>query len=178
MKGGMITSINELDLNDITFEKMHWEYGTLMSRSVGKRSEKQTYYTKGVKTPMGEIEESVWYELAEFMVQREHEEELFNNLLQFETETTHNRCFEFNKLRQYTLELYADRIFDHPGWIGFVPFNRKYRPDFIKDMKFIKIKSECCGAIGEITAEQINPVGAPCPKCGRIAPFTRISEEN
>ena len=74
MKGGMITSINELDLNDITFEKMHWEYGTLMSRSVGKRSEKQTYYTKGVKTPMGEIEESVWYELAEFMVQREHEE--------------------------------------------------------------------------------------------------------
>ena len=50
MKGGMITSINELDLNDITFEKMHWEYGTLMSRSVGKRSEKQTYYTKGVKT--------------------------------------------------------------------------------------------------------------------------------
>ena len=64
MNGGMITSIDELDLNEITFEKMHWEYGTLMSRSVGKRSEKQTYYTKGVKTPIEEIDESVWYSMG------------------------------------------------------------------------------------------------------------------
>lgn len=178
MKGGMITSIDEIDLNEITFEKMRWQYGTLLSHSVGKRSEKQTYYTKGVRTPIGEIEESVWYELAEFMVQHEHEEELFNNLLQFETETTHNSCFDFKKLRLYTLDLYVSRIFDNPGWIGFVTFNRKYRPDFVKDMKFTKIKSECCGATGEVTAEQINPVGAPCPKCGRFAPFTCIPEKD
>lgn len=123
----MITSIDELDLNEITFEKMRWQYRTLLSRSVGKRPEKQTYYTKGVKTPIGEIEESVWYELAEYMVQHEHEEELFNNLLQFETEATHNSCFDFKKLRQYTLELYANRIFNHPRWIGFISFYRTPR---------------------------------------------------
>lgn len=44
MKGGTITSINELNLEEITFENMHWQYGTLLSHSVGKRSEKQTYY--------------------------------------------------------------------------------------------------------------------------------------
>ena len=112
------------------------------------------------------------------MVQHGHEEELFNNLPQFETETTYNRCFDFNTLRQYILELYKDRIFDHLSWIGFVPLNRKYRPNFIKDIKFIKIKYKCRGAIGEITAEQIKPAGAPCPKCGRYALFTRIPNEN
>lgn len=36
MKGGTITSINELNLEEITFENMHWQYGTLLSHSVGK----------------------------------------------------------------------------------------------------------------------------------------------
>ena len=35
MKGGMITSINELDLNDITFEKMHWGGGLGRERGAG-----------------------------------------------------------------------------------------------------------------------------------------------
>lgn len=176
MKGSIITSINELNLEEITFEKMRWQYGTFLSHSVGKRSEKKTYTTKCVMTPIGEITESVWYQLAEFMIQREHEEELFNNLLQFETETTHNSCFDFKELRHYTLDLYVSRIFNHPRWIGFIPFNRKYRPDFIKNMKFIRIKSECCGAIGDVTEEQICPSGTPCPKCGRFAPFVQFPE--
>lgn len=119
--------------------------------------------------------EHVWYQLAELMVQRTHEGELFNHLLQFEMETTHNSCFDYKKLRPYSLELYIDRIFDHPRWVGFIPFNRKYRPVFIKDMEFIQIKSECCEAAGDITEEQIRLNTAPCPKCGRFAPFTRIS---
>ena len=175
MNGGIITSIDELNLEEITFENMRWQYGTLLSHCVGKRSEKKTYYTHCVKTSLGVITESVWYQLAELMVQRTHEEELFHHLLQFESETPHNSCFDFNKLEHYTLELYIDRIFDHPGWVGFISFNRKYRPEYIKDMEFIQIKSDCCGAIGEVTEDQIHPVGAPCPRCGRFAPFTRIS---
>ena len=101
MKGGIITSIDELNLEEITFENMRWQYGTLLSHSVGKRSEKKTYYTHCVKTSLGVITESVWYQLAELMVQRTHEEELFHHLLQFETETPHNICFDFKKLKHY-----------------------------------------------------------------------------
>lgn len=155
MKGGIIKSINELNLDEVTFENMHWKYGTCLCYTVGKRSEKKTYSTNCVMTELGEMTESVWYELAELMIQREHEEELFNNLLQFETETPHYSCFDYTKLRHYTLELYIDRIFNQPGWVGFIPFNRKYRPDFIKNMEFIQIKSECCEAVGDVTEEQI-----------------------
>lgn len=179
---GYIASLKELDLSTLTYEQIRWQYGTFRSYSKGTRSNKITWYENGVMTPIGEIEESVWYQAAEHIIQREHEEELFNQLLQYESETTHNGCFKMQELKHYTLKLFVSRIFDAPGWIGFIPFNRKYRPEFVKDMKFVKIQSECCGAIGDVTQEQIRFFGAPCPKCGRWAPFTRLdgflSDEN
>lgn len=68
MNSGIITSIDELNLEEITFENMRWQYGTLLSHSVGKRFEKKTYYNHCVKTPLGVITESVWYQLAELRV--------------------------------------------------------------------------------------------------------------
>ena len=30
------------------------------------------------------------------------------------------------------LQLHVDRIFDHPRWVDFVPFNRQYRPEILQ----------------------------------------------
>ena len=173
-----ITSLSVLDLDHLTYEQIRWRYGTFHYYTKGSRSTKVTWYESGVMTEIGEIREDIWYELAEHIIKREHEEELFNQLLQFESETTHNSCFKLKDLKHYTLDLFVSRIFDHPSWVRFITFNRKYRPEYIKDMKFIKIQSECCNAIGEITPEQITVTGAPCPKCGRFAPFIKLDTDS
>lgn len=175
---GFITSMKDLDLSSLTYKKLCWKYGTSHNFSKGKRSDKVTWNVEFVMTEVGEIQEDVWYQLAEYLIQREHEEELFNQLLQFESETTHNSCFKRQDLRHHALDLFVYRIFDQPGWVDFIHFNRKYRPEFIKNMNFIRIKSECCGAIGEITKEQIHVTGAPCPKCGRFAPFVTLDTDS
>lgn len=127
----------------------------------------------GVKTRIGEIGESVWYQAAEELIREKGEQELLGYLTQW--------CSERNflkesagEIRKKALQLHVDRIFDHPRWVDFVPFNRRYRPDVLKTAHLVTVISECCQKPGVVTQEQIDAAyegTIACPCCGKWSHF-------
>ena len=71
----------------------------------------------------------------------------------------------------------ADRLFDNETWIDFLRFNRKYRPDRLREVQTVKIIPDCCRHPGEITKaryeadvradEAVSERASFCPWCGK-----------
>ena len=60
-----IDSILQLDLDTITFSDIHWRYGTFWPYSTGSGRDKKHFSRSGVATPIGDIQEDLWYQVAE-----------------------------------------------------------------------------------------------------------------
>lgn len=122
--------------------------------------------------------ESVWYQAAEKLIRGKGEQELLGYLTQW--------CSERNflkesagEIRKKALQLHVDRIFDHPRWVDFVPFNRQYRPEILQTAHLVTVVNECCQKPGVVTQEQIDASDngtVACPCCGRWSPF-RVLEQ-
>ena len=166
----------ERTLDSITWDEIRWLLGIFRCDSSGSGRNKQYHSWRGVKTKLGEIEESAWYKLAEALIERDHEEGLYEQLLEWETE--HNYANSSKQdLRGEALCKHSMRIFDNPGWVDFVPFNRRYRPEALVSAHLVTVVCECCNLPGEVTEEQIDSSyngTVHCPYCGRWAPFKII----
>lgn len=119
---------NEKVLDGLTFEKVSLKYGTGRSNTFNTPNGKKTSYRHGVMTEIGDIEVSVWMQIVEYLIRKANEIELYNNLLEWVTDTMKWSESEAER-RKYALELHAARIFDNPKWVDYIAFNKKYRPE-------------------------------------------------
>ena len=163
-------------LDAITFDDICWMHGVFRCNSSGSGRDKTYHPWRAVQTKLGEIEESAWYKLMEELIKRDHEEGLYEQLLEWKPD--HNYADRSRKeLREETLRLHSMRIFDDPEWVDYIPFNRKYRPEVLASAHLVTVVCECCNIPGEVTQEQIDRrynETVPCPHCGRWAPFKII----
>lgn len=168
-----IRDLREIDFSKLEFEDLRWKYGTFQSVSTGSGRDKKYSSWSGVKTRIGEIEESVWYQAAEKLIREKGEQELLGYLTQWCGER--NTCKESaGEIRKEALQLHIDRIFDHPRWVDFVPFNRRYRPEVLKTAHLVTVVNKCCQEPGVVTQEQIDAAYAgtiACPCCGKWSHF-------
>lgn len=164
------------DTTLMSYEDLRWQYGVFRSKVVGKgRSKKITSYYN-VMTNLGEIEQDQWCRLAKALIERDHETWLLNCLREWEA--THNYTGRTEQgILQEALILHIARIFDDPCWVGYIPFNKKYRPEALKDAHLVRVKTSCCGTPGLVTKEQVDHRTngtIPCPHCGRWSEYTSL----
>lgn len=133
-----------------------------------------------VKTRIGEIEGSVWYQAAEQLIREKGELEILDALTQWGME--HNYWKEpAVAVRKEALHLHVDRIFDNPRWVDFVPFNRRYRPEVLEQAHLVTVINACCGQPGEVTQEQIDGAYGgtiACPCCGKWSHFDIVDSSH
>lgn len=82
---GQINSLNEIDMEHLDFEDIRWRNGTFHPISTGSGRDKKYSSWRGVQTSLGEIEEGLWYQLAELLIQRAGEQKLLNALIDWES---------------------------------------------------------------------------------------------
>lgn len=162
------------DLSTITFEDIQWQYGVFRCNSTGAGRDKKYFPWRGAKTKLGEIEERNWCRLAEAAIEHARETDLLKQLIQW--------CSEHNftgasaaKIRREALQLHTSRIFDNPQWVGYLPFNKRYRPEIWDAANIVFVRMKCCPKPGAVTQEQIDRsyMGQiACPHCGRWNTFT------
>ena len=111
--------------DDLTFQMVKYKYGTGRSNSFTTAHGKVVTYRHGVMTEIGDIEESVWMQIVEFLIKKSQETELYNNLLEWVTDTIKWLQNDIER-KMYALRLHAARIFDNPDWIDYRAFNKKY----------------------------------------------------
>ena len=160
-------SIEELSFDDI---RTHYRVGRKLSEGQG-RYRKYSYWF-GVQTNLGEIELSEWTALAWELIKRKGEQALFEQLFEF-VKKSHGPNWK-DDMKQYALELHCSRIFDRPGWVNYLPFNRRYRPESIQTEGIMMIIPSCCPEPGEIMRQQLWSNLAPCPHCGRHTEYIII----
>ena len=164
-----INGLSEIYLATVPLSQLQSRYGTFHSAKRGERSR------VGVQTAIGDILDNVWREAVEHVALRDYESWLVDALEEW------SKKLPFlsgrGEARKYALELYSSRIFDNKQWVGYIEFNRKYRPDVVKDERFLTVMAECCRKPGEMTREQYEAAYTTCPICGRSAEVTIINNE-
>ena len=161
-------------LSAVTFEDIRWQYGVFRCNSTGTGRDKKYFPWRAVKTKLGEIEECDWCKLVEAVIERENEIPLLNALIQWCNEHNYVSA-SVSEMRKEALQLHASRIFDNPQWIGFIPFNAKYRPEILNTANIVFVRMACCPEAGAVTQEQIDRACSgqiSCPHCGRWNSFT------
>jgi len=136
----------------------------------GKGKDKIRGYNNWIRTRLGDFVLAEWIKLAKTLISKNNENELFLNFKEY-----------YSKIKwadeQYILNCFVERLFDNDLWVGYIPFNQKYRPDIIKDMAFVSVKNECCDEFGLMTIARYESDKKEnyCPVCGR---FSRIEYAN
>lgn len=179
MDNHLLDSIEKFNLNTVTLADIRWRYGTFRPYSTGSGRDKKHFSRSGVATPIGDIREDVWYQLAEHIAQRDEEQWLVDALVQWNTDYNYGKNNAAERRRE-ALQSYANRIFDNPRWVIYIPFNRKYRPKMLETARLVTVACDCCGVPGEVTQEQIDDAyqcQISCPSCGRWNTFRLLSEE-
>jgi len=118
----------EYRVADLSFSNLRVHYFTGVSvLRLGNQRNKTSGYRNGVMTGLGDLEFPVWETLVRDLIHRSGEDELLNSLITWLEDAPWLRTK--HEVELYALELHAGRIFDNPGWVDYVAFNRKYRPD-------------------------------------------------
>ncbi len=162
-----IDSIQSVKLDSLTFEDVYYHYGTGVGFTEMRNHEKVSRYRHGVGTNIGDIERRVWKQIVYHLIAKAGEEELFEQLKEYVAEVGFFRDKE--ELEMDALQLHSYRIFEDLAWVGFVPFNRRYRPEYLKDFPLIAVACDCCQKPGEVTEEQLAKAidgKINCPACG------------
>ena len=164
-----------------TFEDLRMHYHTGRSYLISGTGRDRKYgYRHGVKCNLGDLEESDWIQKVKELIQRSGEELLYEQLLEWSRE--HNFAKESEKeLRIRALELHAYRIFDNEGWVDYLAFNRKYRPEVIDPSRLRLIRTVCCNKPAQTTVklvEEIYDNRTCCPICGRWSFFEILTDED
>lgn len=173
-----ITAPEQVDLTSIDYSDIRWHHGVFYCNSSGSGRGKTYHPWSGAKTDLGEIEEKVWCQIAEALINRKGESALLRCLIEWETEHDYVHTSR-EEIRKEALRLHVDQIFDNPRWVHFVPFNRRYRPEIVKSAHLVVVVNECCNTPGEVTQEQIDHASngmIACPCCGRWSLFHHVDQ--
>lgn len=168
----------QLKGEEITLEKLQRKYGTFQCRCVGlDRVGKKKYNSRvGIQTDLGDIEIQLWKELVLRCIEQAGEKALYQHYLVWTIKHDITDCSR-EKIEEDVLDRYILRFFDDPRWGDFIPFNRKYRPEFLANFELAKTKQLCCGYTEEVTRlwlDQLRVSELRCRRCGKTAPFSVI----
>ncbi len=170
-------SDNRYNVSDLKIEDVRFMYGTGRAIYISGTGRDKVYdYRNGCMTRIGDIEEGEWISLMKFLIERDGEKELFKQLLAWETE--HNFCDSDRKtLERDTLIRHSMRIFDDTGWVDFVRFNQRYRPEKLAKAALMEILTDCCGCSDVQTVELVDKwPKVTCPRCGTYTTFKKKGE--
>ncbi len=155
----------------LTFDALHLKYGTFRYKQDGyDRCGRKKYRSRvGIQTELGDIEESLWLQMTAKLVEDAGETAMLNHLRVW---TIKNCKWQKTKtdIEKYALELHMARIFDNPLWLAFVPFNRKYRPDYLAAFDLVTVVNTCCNKPYQIPKERFDRIREGktcCEHCGR-----------
>ena len=165
-------SVAELKIEDIRFM-----YGTGRAIYISGTGRDKVYdYRNGCMTKIGDIEEGEWLSLMRFLIERDGEQELFKQLLTWETEN------DFCDSDKQTLERdthikHSMRIFDDVKWVDYVRFNQRFHPEELTKSILVDIVTDCCGTPDVQTIELVDKwPKVTCPKCGTYTTFKKKGE--
>lgn len=171
-------------VDEITFSDLRVHYGTGRSILVSGSGRNKVYrYRHGVMTDLGDLEISEWTPLAERLIERAGEEELFWLLLDWETQHNYSRQ-SMEKLKHQALRLHIDRVFDQEEWFDFIPFNSQYRPEVLEKADLIWTECSGCGTRQQMTRAQYTRLRRCfdgiqyCPGCGNAAVMIAAKTES
>ena len=112
----------------LTYESIRFRTHTGRSFLMSDRGFKKKYgYRHGVQTPIGDIEENLWYELMRELITQNGDTILFEQLLEWYTDIPVAGKSKI-EIEQYVLRCFSHRLFDDKAWVDYIPFNQKYRP--------------------------------------------------
>lgn len=117
---------------NLTYEMI--KFGTHTGRAflINDRGfEKKYGYRHGVSTPIGDIEENLWYALMKELIDKNGDTKLFQQLLDWYQDSPVAGRTKKEK-EHYVLEFFSNRIYDSVDWVDYVPFNQKYRPEVLQ----------------------------------------------
>lgn len=173
-----IDQISQINLDTVALSELRWMYGTGISTATGSRKagNYKPGYRNGVMTAIGDIQEDIWYQVAEHIARRDGEEWLVTALNEWEN--AHNYASKSKKdLYHDALQSYSYRLFDDPQWVHYIPFNLAYRAEVLKQAQIVSVVNTCCGKPGDVTQQQIDRAydgKIACPHCGRWSTFCVI----
>ena len=169
---------DQLRGQEITLSKLHTRYGTFTSRrdGVDRVGRKKIICRVGKQTDLGDIEINLWKKLLKAAIEESEEKPLYRHL--FAWELQHNYAKESREeVEEAAMDLFAGRIFDNPFWVDFVPFNRKYRSDYLASIDMVTAVNDCCSKPYQMPRERLeeNQSGISCcGYCGRHTSFKLI----
>ena len=168
----------QLKGEEITLEKLRLKYGTFQCRCVGlDRVGKKKYNSRvGIQTDLGDIEIHLWKELVLRLAEKAGEKALYQHLLAW---TIKHNIVEQSKedIEEDAMHAYVRRDFDNPLWEYFMPFNRKYRPEFLNTVDIATFVNDCCNRpyqIPSIRLEKNRTGNCLCEYCRKVTPFRVI----
>ena len=166
---------------EITLPKLHSHYGTFHVRAAGTdRVGRKKYNNRvGKQTDLGDLEIHLWTSLLRKAIEQSGEKALYNHLLAWQKQ--HNFAKQSKEeLEEQTMDLFAGRIFDNPDWVDFVPFNRKYRPEYLATVDMVIVVNTCCNKPYKIPSERLEHIRGKdscCEHCGRHGPYRMMESE-
>lgn len=163
-----------------TFSDLRHMYGTGRAVLLSGEGRNKVYgYRHGIRCALGDIELTDWQKMMKELIRRSREEELHRQLTLWVKEHSYTQR-DKAEFEQEVLELHSLRIFDNPEWVGFIPFNQKYRPDALIGIPLVTACSECCGTPFVTTQARIDCDGKEqtyCGICGRWSPYQILSAD-
>lgn len=165
----------------ITLENLSSHGGTFFVRRKGEdRIGRRIFDNRiGMQTNLGDIEISLWKSLVKRTIEQMGEKQMFNHLTVWATQ--HCKWLHSKQeIEEYALELRAARIFDNPLWVCFVPFNRKYRPEYLTTIDMVTVVNTCCNMTYQVPRERLEHIQGKescCEHCGRHGPYKLIGGE-
>ena len=179
-----IDSITQIDPTQITRDNLRYMYGTgQVISSKNSQGNKVSHYRTGVETALGDIEVSLWMELVQKLIEKENDQEIFGQLLEWAKAENNIPSKTSNDLLRDAMQSYTYRIYDNKGWWDYVRFNMKYRPEILEnDPDLMYVRLACCDRTSRIPKEQIRhfheePDTVPCPYCNRATLFSPVHIE-
>lgn len=163
---------------EITLENLSSHGGTFFVRRKGEdRYGRRIFNNRvGMQTNLGDIEISLWKDLVKRTIEILGEKQMFNHLVVWAS--LHCKWLHTKQeIEEYALELHAAKIFDNPLWVCFIPFNRKYRPDYLATIDMVTVINDCCNKPYQIPRKRLEHIlgkDSCCEYCGRQGPFNLI----
>ena len=175
-----VDKIEEVDTEHLTLADLRSHYRTGRANTRGSGRDKISTYRNGIGTNIGDVEESLWRRLVKDLINKHDEQELHQQLRAWVKEN----CLWLKteaEIELEALELHASRIFDDQEWVGFIPFNRQYRPKTLEQANIAHVTFFSCGHSGDVTQAQIDRADnqqVSCPVCGVWSEFQIIPSDD
>jgi len=118
-------------MEKLSYEDIRLRFHTAkFVRRSDSKDKKDGYYRIGVMTQIGDIERNDWNKLAEDLIEKSGDKEMFLNLEHWYRDNC--AWLKINEeIHDYTLECFVAGIHNNSDWVDYIAFNKLYRPELI-----------------------------------------------